>query len=60
MRQNSKGRRQTTYAQRQGIRRSGGAGGGSGSGSSTRGEGGSGSNIRRVNQLGCANNPAGG
>jgi len=45
------GQRRTTYAQRQGVRRSGG---GPGAGS------GGGANIRGVNRLGCAKAGAGG
>mmetsp|Transcript_4402 Transcript_4402/g.9858 ORF Transcript_4402/g.9858 Transcript_4402/m.9858 type:complete len:93 (-) Transcript_4402:460-738(-) len=42
-----RGQRRTTYAERQGVRRSGGSGGG-------------GSNIRGVNRLGCAKAGMGG
>ncbi|KAL3781494.1 hypothetical protein ACHAW5_003488 [Stephanodiscus triporus] len=46
-----RGQRRTTYAQRQGVRRSGGGPGASGGG---------GANIRGVNRLGCAKAGAGG
>lgn len=45
-----RGQRRTTYAERQGVRRSGGGGGGSGGGS----------NVRGLNRLGAAKAAAGG